>query len=220
MKTKLLILILCVFALNAMGQNARKAVRPTKTYAASVSGNADGHDYVDLGLSVKWATCNIGANSISEFGSLYAFASSTTDEYDWENYPYEDYKNYPGNLTLPPEHDTATQVWGKAWRTPTYKELLELKTKCKWFWATCGNAMGCKVIGPNGNCIFLPAAGSTAGDYNQPNVHGMYWSSTIMISGPGANVGVNKRLYFRNGLVSLDYSHGPQVSMSVRPVLK
>lgn len=220
MKERLILLILCVFALNAMGQKNRKAVRPTKTYAASVCGNIDGHDYVDLGLSVKWATCNVGANSISEFGNHYAFASGTTDEYDWENYPYEEYKNYYGDMTLPSEHDTATLVWGNAWRTPTYKEFLELKTRCKWLWTTCGDIMGCKVIGPNGNCIFLPAAGSNAGDFYEPNVHGMYWSSTIMIDGPGANVGANKRLRFRNGLVSLDYSHGPQVSMSIRPVLR
>lgn len=220
MKVKIILLLLCVFTLNAMGQKNRKAVRSTKTYETSVCGNIDGHNYVDLGLSVMWATCNVGANEISEFGNLYAFASGTTEEYDWENYPYPEYKNYPGDLTLPSEHDTATLVWGKAWRTPTYEEFLELKTRCKWLWVAYGDIMGCKVIGPNGNCIFLPAAGSNAGDFYEPNVHGMYWSSTIMISGPGANVGSNKRLRFRNGLVSLDYSHGPQVSMSVRPVLK
>lgn len=212
---KLLLILFCLCTVCAWGQKTR----PAMSYETSISGQKDGYDYVDLGLSVKWATRNVGAETISDFGGLYAWGCTTVEDYDWESYPHQDYKTFVGGMTLPPEHDAAQQIWGGAWRMPTYKEFKELKERCKWNWVQYNGTWGCKVVGPNGRCIFLPAAGSTAGDFNQPNEQGMYWSATILDQGPNT-WGEHKRLRFRKGLVSLAYSHGPQVSMSIRPVFK
>lgn len=187
-----------------------------KTFTTSVTGARDGHEYVDLGLSVMWATCNVGADAINAFGTLHAWGMSDTVVYDWESYPHPEWKYGLGNQQLPREHDTATNLWGGVWRMPTYQEFSELKSKCRWNWVEYQGTWGCKVTGPNGNCIFLPAAGSTAGDFYEPNKQGLYWSSSAL--GEPNQVSEQKRLRFRQGLVSLDYSHGPQVCMSIRPV--
>lgn len=89
----------------------------------------NGHEYVDLGLpsGLKWATCNVGANSPEEFGNLLNFS----DAYD--------------------------ATWGGPWRTPTLDEFNELISNCSWVWTTQYGLPGCKVTGSNGNSIFLHA---------------------------------------------------------------
>ena len=110
-------------------------------------------DYMDLGLSVKWATYNIGANSPEEFGDYYAWGEvEVKDNYTWETYKYYDVSNknltkyntdknnstgYPDNkTTLDPEDDVAHVKWGGNWRMPTKAEFDELRNNCKW---TCSN---------------------------------------------------------------------------------
>ena len=77
-----------------------------------------------------------------------------------------------------PTYDVARKKWGSSWRLPTRAEFQELRDKCRWEWTTQNGKRGYKVTGPNGNSIFLPAAGyrggsslSIAGEY------GNYWSS-------------------------------------------
>lgn len=96
-----------------------------------VTGTRGGHDYVDLGLSVKWATCNVGADKPAEYGNYYK-----NEEYN----------------------DVIYNSWGDAWRKPSLDEFAELNA-CKWFWENRGGVKGYKIEGPNGNSIFLPAAG-------------------------------------------------------------
>ena len=62
---------------------------------------------------------------------------------------------------------------------PTKEELEELEENCRWEWTTQNGVKGYKVTGPNGNSIFLPAAGNRDGsslDYD--GYGGYYWSST------------------------------------------
>ena len=138
----------------------------------------NGHEYVDLGLSVKWATCNVGANSPEECGNYYAWGEIITKE------------TYgPGNsltsgvqindISGNAQYDVARANWEGSWRIPSYEEFEELSSKCMWTWTSVNGVNGYIITGRNDNSIFLPAAGlfiakqpSNLGDY------GFYWSST------------------------------------------
>lgn len=135
-----------------------------------------GHEYVDLGLSVKWATCNVGANSPEEYGDYFAWGEveSKNNNFEWKFYKYSNggwtgsagMTKYCFNRAygvvvdnkkiLDPEDDAATINWGGTWRMPTYSELNELKTRCKWVLTIQNGVNGYNVIGPNGSFIFFP----------------------------------------------------------------
>ena len=146
------------------------------------------HDYVDLGLSVKWATCNVGASLPEEYGDYFAWGETkTTAGYDASNCPTyglsiselqsQGYIDSEGNLTA--QYDAATANWGENWRMPTYEELNELIDNCTWTWTTQNGVNGYKVEGPNGSSIFLPAAGYRYGSsLDFAGSTGHYWSST------------------------------------------
>lgn len=107
---------------------------------------------IDLGLSVKWASCNIGANSIEKYGAFYQFCyTSETDDYNTHIRKSYDYAKYVS--------DMAKDIWKDGWRLPTQKEFLELKKKCKWEWEEINGKDGYRVTSKNGNSIFLPACG-------------------------------------------------------------
>ena len=140
----------------------------------------NGHEYVDLGLpsGLKWATCNVGASSPEEYGDYYAWGEiETKSEYriDKCKTSKKSMKDISGNAT----YDVARAKWGGSWRLPTKKELEELENNCKWEWTTQNGKQGYKVTGPNGNSIFLPAAGVCDGFslYNA-GVYGYCWSSS------------------------------------------
>lgn len=143
---------------------------------------------VDLGLSVLWASCNVGADSPEEYGDYFAWGETTTKwAYDSRHsltfeMDRSELKSYgiidsDGNLTA--AYDAATVNCGGNWRMPTLAEMKELKKNCSWSWTTQNGVEGYKVIGPNGNIIFLPAAGdyySTWVEY--AGSYGNYWSAT------------------------------------------
>lgn len=132
-----------------------------------------GHKYVDLGLSVKWATCNVGANSPVDYGNYYAWgATKPQSVYDWIHTPYQTrhaeyyestkWLKYIGitsslykdaNATdddacktvLDPEDDAAHVNWGGDWRMPTFDELVELRANC--YWQSVSSYMGDSVQG-------------------------------------------------------------------------
>ena len=153
------------------------------------------HEYVDLGLSVKWATMNIGANSPEDYGNYYAWGEITTKGcYDWSTYKWcngssqtltkycvsSSYGTVDNNTQLDLSDDAARVNWGGTWRMPTDAELRELKTKCKWNWTTQSGVYGYMLIGPNGNSIFLPAAGCRNGNsFISAGINGYYWSSSL-----------------------------------------
>ena len=143
------------------------------------SGTVNGHDWVDLGLpsGLKWATCNVGASTPTEYGNYYAWGEATTkSSYTESTYTYS-YSSNP--TTLPSSADAATANWGSGWRMPTYDELNELQNNCTVTWTTQNGVNGRLFTGPNGNSIFLPAAGYRKGSYLYNAGFGFYWSSSL-----------------------------------------
>jgi len=147
-----------------------------------------GHEAVDLGLSVKWATCNVGASSPEDYGDYFAWGETTTkSSYDRDNsttygvsiseLQFRGIIGSDGNLTA--AYDAATANWGGSWRMPTLDEIKELFNNCTRTWTTQNGVKGRKVTGPNGNSIFLPAAGGRYGsDLSNVGSNGGYWSAT------------------------------------------
>ena len=145
---------------------------------------------------------------------------SPKEYYDWSTYKYYDGSNftkYTGSdkTMLDPEDDAATANWGGVWRMPIIAELDELRNNCTWTLTIQNGVNGYKVTGPNGNSIFLPAAGfmyeGTLGDAGSG---GIYWSSSLYIGDPSDAYGV---VYFNSDNVDSDYS--PRYfGQSVRPV--
>ena len=146
--------------------------------AQSAGGTISGHEYVDLGLSVKWATCNVGATTPSDYGDYYAWGeTSTKSSYTKKN--NKSYSKRIADIAGKAQYDVARAKWGDKWRMPTKAEMQELIENCTWTWTTQGDHVGYKVTGKNGNSIFLPAAGWRDGkklDYD--GKFGCYWCST------------------------------------------
>ena len=147
------------------------------------------HEWVDLGLpsGTLWATCNVGASSPEQYGDLFAWGETEPkDYYDWGTYKWSDgtedsltkYCEMVDNKNeLDPEDDAAFVNWGPSWRMPTLKQQLELLRKCTWQWTMRVDVNGLLVTGPNGNSIFLPAAGDGfLGRHSDVGQSGSYWS--------------------------------------------
>ena len=147
-------------------------------------------EHVDLGLSVKWATCNLGAEQPWEYGDYYAWGEvNTKSSYTEDNYKYGKeskmtkycgsymfgYQMFTDDLkTLEKEDDAAYQNKGDAWRIPTYAEIQELISSCTWTYTTLNGRNGYKVTsnktGFTDRSIFLPCERTS-------NTVGYYWSS-------------------------------------------
>lgn len=156
-------------------------------------GKVNGYAYVDLGLSVKWATMNVGATSPEDYGDYFAWGETEPkSEYNWGTYKWcdGDYNNLTkycslsefgpvdNKTKLEPEDDAATVNWGGAWRMPTRNEQDELRTECNWTLDTMNGVYGYTVTGPNGNSIFLPMSGYFYGKgIEEIGINGTYWSS-------------------------------------------
>ena len=149
-------------------------------------------EYVDLGLSVKWATFNVGAIAPEDYGNYFAWGEvEPKAEYGWENYKWGDgtasnmtkYNEKDGLTTLELSDDAAHVNWGGKWRMPTMEEAKELYDKCEWNPETRDGIDGYRVVGPNGNSIFIPIAGFNNKDQfgnglQQANVNAYYWTKT------------------------------------------
>ena len=133
-------------------------------------------DGVDLGLSVNWATHNVGASATHKVGYLIPLGNVTGTKKSAKHH----YEEVSG------ESDIATVKMGKGWRMPTAEEMLELIDKCEWKQKTIKGVKGAQVTGPSGESIFLPAPGQCTKleghldlDYDwQPNdvgTMGWYW---------------------------------------------
>lgn len=159
----------------------------SKEYNFNPSGNIEGHDYVDLGLSVKWATYNIGANDIDDYGEFFAWGETTPyhEQLTWINYEWTHSPCSPDQI-LSSIYDAATVNWGRSWRMPTNEELDELINKCNWEWEE--NFNNTSIAGyivsskKNSNAIFLPASKFISHDDKKipQATDGYYWSSWIM----------------------------------------
>ena len=176
--------------------------------------DANGHEYVDLGLpsGLKWATCNIGASSPEEYGDYYAWGEVNTKKEYTEDNSFM-YGTPIDKISGNPRYDVARAKWGGSWRMPTREEFEELIDNCTWEWTTKGGHKGYKVTGRNGNSIFLPAAGYRYSDTYNAESYGYYWSAT-----PGESDAQSAYyLSFYSGSRSTSWDRR-DCGLSVRPV--
>lgn len=218
------------FATNKAGTSygSQVSFRTMNSEVSQPSGSENGYGYVDIGLSVKWATCNIGSTTPEGYGDYYAWGEKTPkNQYDWTTYLYcnptdtmltkycvELKHGYVDNrVTLESRDDIATQLGGK-WRMPTDEEWTELRTQCTWYWLNKNNINGYKIVGKNGNSIFLPAAGYKFSNLTyDEGTDGSYWSASLY---------TDLSLYAHSILFNSKYIYrqynGRFCGLSIRPV--
>lgn len=150
---------------------------PPKDDDKTTIGKINGHEYADLGLSVVWATTNVGAYISTFTGDYYAWGE-TENKYKFIRENSQTYKKSVEDV-CGTEYDVARFLWGSPWRMPKREEMEELLNNCTWTWTKEGYKSGYKVTGKNGKSIFLPTTGWKEsrktyylGDY------GRYWTST------------------------------------------
>lgn len=157
---------------------------------------------VDLGLpsGTLWADRNVGADSPEAYGDYFAWGETAPKSYyefstyKWCKGSYDTMTKYCTNISygtvdnktvLDLEDDAAYVNMGPEWRMPTQDELTELGSYCTWTWTTQNGPRAYRVTGPNGNSIFLPAAGFRGGDVlDHVGPGGYYWSSSLVESNP------------------------------------
>lgn len=188
-----------------------------------------GHEAVDLGLSVKWATCNVGSYTPEGYGEYYAWGETETkSDYSWKTYKWckgtddtmtkyctdEEYGTVDNRTVLTSSDDVATVKWGKKWRMPTKEEIEELLDECTWTWTTQNYVNGYIVIGPSGKKMFLPAAGyDNGGDPDSRGSYGNYWSATLDDGDAACNL-----LFTQNSRDWNDWEYQRKSGHTVRPV--
>ena len=190
------------------------------------------HEYVDLGLpsGTLWATCNVGANSPEEYGDYFAWGEITPKKvYNWYSYRWcvgtnsqlikycydsnYGYNGFTDDMRELDEIDDAAYVnWGSDWRMPSKEQQDELREKCTWTRTTLNGVNGREVTGPNGNSIFLPAAGYRGIDgLSRAGSWCCYWSRSLYSNVPTSAYELNS--------VSMDWSiHSRSDGQSVRAV--
>ena len=203
-------------------------IRPISAYPAE----GDHFNAIDMGLSVKWANCNIGAIHPEEYGDYFAWGEidpQIQNYYVWDTYKWcngssnsltkyntnSSYGTVDNKISLDLEDDAARANWGGSWRMPTDAEWTELRENCTWTWTTRNGVNGRLVTSnTNGNSIFLPAAGTRNNGllYSAGNM-GTYWSSSLSIDGPfnADDVIINSDSVYKFGA-------SRSVGLPVRPV--
>ncbi len=165
------------------------------------------NEWVDLGLpsGTLWATCNVGASSPEDYGDYFAWGETAPKDYYapstykwWQEYndangyytsgytKYCTHSSYGLNgfvdnkIELDPEDDAAYVNWGTSWRMPSLKQIQELCDNCSWQCIQRNGVYGQLLTGPNGNTMFLPAAGGRWGSsLDGAGSNGSYWSRTL-----------------------------------------
>lgn len=172
-------------------------------YASEPDGEINGYGYVDLELpsGTLWATMNIGANKIEDFGEYYAWGESEAKlVFSWYNYKYYKvrYSERPnafptyneleniGEEIQNTKYDAAHVIMEGTWVMPTKAQIDELQDSsyCEWTWINNGYCVKSKI---NGKSIFLPAAGLTESDLDDASNSGYYQSSTLCEGIPSCN---------------------------------
>ena len=174
---------------------------------------------VDLGLSVLWSDCNLGATSPEGYGEYYAWGETQPKEkYSKDNYSHYDqsmnqYIDIGENISGT-KYDAAHVNLGNGWRMPTNTELEELINNCEWEWIKKDNTLGYKVTGINGNYIFLPAGGYIVQNIlSRNNEWTEYWSSSTTPRFKG-----EANLLVENGYNPIIINTDKQWGVPIRPV--
>ena len=196
----------------------------------------NGYEYVDLGLpsGTKWASRNIGATAVGDYGNYYSWGETQTKQsYTWSTYTlgtdstsltkynFHSKQGVVDNrLRLELADDAANANWGGKWRMPTRAEWQELLENCSWAWGSqpASNGFfinGYLITGPSGNSIFLPASGYKQDKLvQQPGVDAYYATSEILRSYfPDEQVS----FYISSSAKRLDTQYR-QLGLPVRPV--
>lgn len=196
----LLIISTPVFGQAAGGQVIRKATKTTHAVVVDNAPRGKTSQAIDLGLpsGTKWAEWNIGASSPEQYGNYYAWGEvSPKADYSWATYFDSDSKgehfktyfidNKNNNIgkysVVMTNRDVAHVKWGGDWHIPTADQFGELEKQCKWERHKLRGVWGVKVTGPNGNSIFLPAAGFMhRRTVNEKGETCIYWSGDLLSS--------------------------------------
>lgn len=157
----------------------------------------NGYEFVDLGLSVRWAKCNIGAHTPEDYGDYFAWGETYTKssynrmsyKYFGETYDRFSYTKYLGDnnpydkddFSINMEDDAAFVLWGAPWRMPSKAEIDEIVRMCDWVFDKVNDVQGCWAISKvNGNKIFFPLAGYKCDDeLLDSGLSGKYWGGEI-----------------------------------------
>lgn len=235
--TNNLYVALCNYNATAYTLTATDAAGNTYTYGPKTATFTNGkyyevkvkmktHEYVDLGLpsGTKWATMNVGAESVTDRGLYFAWGETTghafgsgyqflQDNYAWYNSTDNKYTKYKYDGSswdyeeLASEDDAATRNWGSMWRMPTKAEWEELlnEDNCTWTWTTdykgdgsnvAGVIVTSKKAGYTDKSIFLPATGIYSGDNNTGSeIYANYWSKSLYTDNRGTD---HEPLYYYN----------------------
>lgn len=191
----------------------------------TLDGVTDAAEAIDLGLpsGMLWASWNIGASAPEEAGNYYAWGETREKtNYSWSTYQHcdgteETIHDIGDNIGFT-EYDVANKQWGGLWRLPTYEDCSELNKNCTKQWEQLNGQWGMRFTGPNGNSIFMPAAGYFAErTLNEEGTEGYYWANNF-----------NKRsiyysneptyLYFHDNSASYSFSDNQYAGYNVRPV--
>ncbi|MBQ8065567.1 MAG: hypothetical protein IJ200_07925 [Prevotella sp.] len=164
---------------------------------------------IDLGLpsGTLWASYNVGATKPEEYGGYFAWGETDTkDYYGWDNYIHcdgtKDTCHDLGADIAGTDYDVAHVHWGEKWTTPTKAQINELTKQCTKEWTTQNGVKGCKITGPNGNSIFLPAVGFSVYSYlpYQGGESGLYMSSTECDSSENWCLNTDEKTFTWNGI--------------------
>ena len=168
---------------------------------------------VNLGLSVFWASCNLGSDDPTGYGDFYAWGEvESKKDYTWETYRFwtsgdsepnlvvtkynsiESHGAVDSKVALDPEDDAAHVRLGGKWRIPTPAEFQELIDSCEWTWTSKRGVLGYKIESKvNGNSIFMPSTGY----YYHEGLHGEEYGGYYWMSSTHATTsGKAQRLFF------------------------
>lgn len=216
-------------ARKTLQKNSRPAQGATSKTAAKTSvtnfcPNSKHPHAIDLGLPSEtlWACCNVGATTPEGFGGLYAIGElKEKQRYSHINYKYHEGSGYNNGYDYTfvisgSEKDIAHVKWGNGWEMPTAELWVELKDNCIFEYVTINGVGGAKVIGPNGNVIFLPGAGIGQNDGRAHIGEGNY-SAGNSAGLASVTDGGWAALYFREGYTRFSDGFRP-FGYSVRPV--
>ena len=199
---------------------------------AIFNGSINGYEFIDLALpsGTKWANMNVGATNPEEYGGYYAWGETgEKTNFTWSNYKLcngssntitkycnnSDLGTVDNKTILEPEDDAAHVNWGGSWRIPTKEEFDELRNTCYWQWSIVNGINGYKVIGPNGNSIFLPTAGRHGTGISDKGKYGYYWTSTLL----GTTSNRAQYLNFNGNYFGLS-ANNRYYGYSIRPVCR
>ena len=204
--------------------------------------DANGHEYIEIG-GIKWATMNIGANSVTDTGLYFQWGDTqgyTASQvgsgegqkyFGWADYKYGDGTNPPrdanitkynltdGKTVLDIEDDAVRANWGGSWRMPTTEELQTLASAVNSVWTDNYNNSGvaglvCTDKTDSSNILFFPATDYCAnGSVSSVANSGFYWSSSLK------GITWGKSLYCHNNGVNWDNHSDRRMGLQVRGVL-